>query len=136
MVVEKLKELDFSVDDGVALITFTEGSKDLTEWMENPGFISAINFHLPYFNHPVLNVLWEAKEKGEEFLYTRFNAEENKSFLNHIFEYSDFKHTPQDVKEFCLAAETYATSIALQKTQAYLLTITQENHLQQRKLTS
>jgi signal transduction histidine kinase len=115
VVVEKLKELDFSVDDGVALITFTEGSKDLTEWMENPGFISAINFHLPYFNHPVLNVLWEAKEKGEEFLYTRFNAEENKSFLNHIFEYSDFKHTPQDVKEFCLAAETYATSIALQK---------------------
>ncbi|MEO8446290.1 MAG: hypothetical protein ABI528_02280, partial [bacterium] len=41
VVVEKLKELEFSVADGVALITFNEGSKDLVEWMTNPGFPSA-----------------------------------------------------------------------------------------------
>ena len=121
VVVEKLKELGFSVDDGVALITFTEGTKDIVEWMANPGFASATNFNLPYFDHPVLSNLWEAKEKGEEFLFKRYRADENKSFLDHIFEFSDFKHTPQQVKEYCLAAHTYATSIAFQKNTAIFI---------------
>jgi len=115
VVVEKLKELDFSVGDGVALITYTEGSKNLLEWMANPGFPSAIKFHLPYFEHPVLANLWKAKNEGADFVVARYTAEENKSFLEHIFEHSDFKHTPQPIKDYCLAADTYATFIAFQK---------------------
>lgn len=110
-----LDEFNISVKDGVALITFKEGSKDLNEWMANPGFDEAMNFHLPYFDHPVLSNLWQAKNRGEDFLIERYSAEESRSFLNQIFEHSDFKHTPQSVKEYCLAARTYATSIALQK---------------------
>ncbi|MFZ1321062.1 MAG: ATP-binding protein [Ignavibacteria bacterium] len=121
VVVEKLKELEFSVADGVALITFNHGSKDLVEWMANPGFPAAINFYLPYFDHPVLANLWDAKKKGEEFIVKRYTSDENKSFLNHIFEYTDFKHTPEAVKEFCLAADTYATSIAFQKNTAIFI---------------
>ncbi|MBK8550963.1 MAG: hypothetical protein IPL53_07860 [Ignavibacteria bacterium] len=114
VVVDKLKELDFSVSDGVALITYSEDSKDLLEWMANPGFPSALKFHVPYFEHPVLANLWKAKNEGKEFIMERYTKEENKSFLNHIFEHSDFKHTPQPIKDYCLAAETYATSIAFQ----------------------
>jgi hypothetical protein len=114
VVVDKLKELDFSVSDGVALITYSEGSKDLLEWMTNPGFSSALKFNVPYFEHPVLTNLWKAKNEGIEFIMERYTAEENKSFLNHIFEHSDFKHTPQPIKDYCLAADTYATSIAFQ----------------------
>lgn len=110
-----LDEFKISVKDGVALITFIEGSKDLNEWMANPGFGTAMNFYLPYFDHPVLSNLWEAKNRGDDIIIERYSAEESRSFLNHIFEHSDFKHTPQSVKEYCLAAETYATSIALQK---------------------
>ncbi|MGB3075762.1 MAG: hypothetical protein WBB36_10605, partial [Chitinophagales bacterium] len=115
VVVDKLKELDFSVSDGVALITYSEGSKDLLEWMANPGFPSALKFQVPYFEHPVLANLWKAKNEGKEFIMERYTTDENKSFLNHIFEHSDFKHTPQPIKDYCLAAETYATSIAFQK---------------------
>jgi len=121
VVVEKLKDLGFFVGDGIALITFSKGSKDLVEWMTNPGFASAIHFNLPHFDHPVLNNLWEAKERGEVFNFTRFSAEENKSFLDHIFEHSDFKHTPQEVKEYCLAANTYATSISFQENTAIFI---------------
>src|SRR6056297_2007546 len=83
--------------------------------MANPGFSKAMNFHLPYFDHPVLSNLWDAKNHGDDILIERYSAEESRSFLNHIFEHSDFKHTPEAVKEYCLAADTYATTIALQK---------------------
>src|SRR6056297_3034605 len=110
-----LDEFNISVNDGVALITFNENNKDLNEWMANPGFSKAMNFHLPYFDHPVLSNLWDAKNRGDDILIERYSAEESRSFLNHIFEHSDFKHTPDAVKEYCLAADTYATTIALQK---------------------
>ncbi|MCJ7468230.1 MAG: ATP-binding protein [Maribacter sp.] len=121
IVIEKLQDLGFYVEDGVALITFTEGSKDLIEWMANPGFASAMNIHLPYFNHPILSNLWKAKNKGEDFFVKRYDADENKSFLNHIFEFTEFKHTPKDIKDYCLAADTYATSIAFQKNTAIFI---------------
>ncbi|MBD0351868.1 MAG: hypothetical protein ICV65_12010, partial [Flavisolibacter sp.] len=121
VIFEKLKELNFSVADGVALITFIEGSRDLNEWMVNPGFPSAIRFHLPYFDHPVMTNLWNAKEQGADFFVGQYSAEENRSFLKHIFEYSDYKHTPQDIKDFCLAADSYANSIAFQKNTAIFI---------------
>ena len=121
VVFDKLKDLNFSVGDGVALITFIEGSKDLNEWMANPGFSSATRFYLPYFEHPVLSNLWNAKNQGKEFLEGRYTAEENRSFLNHIFEYSDYKHTPQEIKDFCLAAGFYNNSIVFQKNTAIFI---------------
>ena len=121
VVFDKLKDLNFSVGDGVALITFIEGSRDLNEWMANPGFSSATRFYLPYFEHPVLSNLWNAKNQGIEFLEGRYTAEENRSFLNHIFEYSDYKHTPQEIKDFCLAADFYNNSIVFQKNTAIFI---------------
>jgi signal transduction histidine kinase/ketosteroid isomerase-like protein len=115
LIFDILDEFNISVNDGVALITFNEDNKDLNEWMANPGFSKAMNFHLPYFDHPVLSNLWDAKNRGDDILIERYSAEESRSFLNHIFEHSDFKHTPDAVKEYCLAADTYATTIALQK---------------------
>ena len=115
LIFEILDEFNISVKDGVALITFNKDNKDLNEWMANPGFSEAMNFHLPYFEHPVLSNLWDAKNRGEDILIEKYSAEESRSFLNHIFEHSDFRHTPDSVKEYCLAADTYATFIALQK---------------------
>src|SRR6056297_691005 len=89
--------------------------------MANEGFETATNFYLPYFDHPVLSNLWEAKDQGQKELIQRYSAEESRSFLNHIFQYTDFSHTPEPVKEYCLAAETYATSIAFQKNTAIFI---------------
>ena len=121
VIFEKLKDLNFSVDEGIALITFTEGSQDMMEWMYNPGFRSAMKFHLPYFDHPVLSNFWEAKNRGENYMVKRYTFEESRSFHNHIFNHTDYRHTPEAVKAACLSAETYSTSIAIQKNTAIFI---------------
>ena len=83
--------------------------------MENPGFPSAIKFYQTYFEHPILADYWKAKNEGLDFIAPRYTAEESRSFLNHIFEFSDYKYTPQEVKDYCLAAGTYSYSAAFQK---------------------
>ncbi len=115
VVVEKLRELGIPVNDGVAIVTHIEGSKDQIEWMENPGFPSAIKFYQTYFEHPILADYWKAKNEGLDFIAPRYTAEVSRSFLNHIFEFSDYKNTPQEVKDYCLAAGTYSYSAAFQK---------------------
>nr|WP_249067185.1 ATP-binding protein [Halalkalibaculum roseum] len=121
LISELMESLQIPVHDGVALITFNEDSKDLNEWMANEGFETATNFHLPYFDHPVISNLWKAREQGQKELIQRYSAEENQSFLNHIFQHTDFRHTPEPVKEYCIAAETYATTIAFQKNTAIFI---------------
>jgi hypothetical protein len=89
--------------------------------MTNPGFTAATNFLLPHFDHPVLNNLWTAKEKGEEFVFKRFSPEESRSFHEHIFANSDFKAIAQEIKDYCLAANNYATSTAIEKNTAIFI---------------
>jgi len=115
VVVEKMRELELPVDDGVAIVTHIEGSKDQIEWLENPGFPSAIKFYQTYFDHPILSDYWRAKNEGVDFIAPRYTAEESKSFLDHIFEFTDYKHTPQQIKDYCLAAKSYSYSAAFQK---------------------
>ena len=115
VVVEKLRELNIPVNDGVAIVTHIEGSKDQIEWMENPGFSSAIKFYQSYFEHPILVDYWKARNEGIDFIAPRYTAEVSQSFLNHIFEFGDYKNTPQEVKDYCLAAKTYSYSAAFQK---------------------
>ncbi len=115
VVVEKLRELDIPVNDGVAIVTHIDGSKDQIEWMENPGFPSAIKFYQTYFEHPILTDYWKARDEGLDFIAPRYTAEESQSFLNQIFEFGDYKNTPQEVKDYCLAAKTYSYSAAFQK---------------------
>ncbi len=115
VVFDKLRELDMPVADGVAIVTHIEGSKDQIEWMESPGHPSAIKVYQPYYDHPILDDYWKAKDKGLDFISPRYNAEESRSFFNHIFEFTDYKYTPQEIKDHCLAAETYSYSAAFQK---------------------
>ena len=115
VVFEKLRELDIPVKDGVAIVTHIEGSKDQVEWMESPGYSSAIKVYQPYYEHPILADYWKAKTEGLDFIAPKYTAEQSRSFLNHIFEFTDYKHTPQEIKDYCLAAETYSYFAAFQK---------------------
>jgi signal transduction histidine kinase len=115
VVFEKLRELDLPVTDGVAIVTHIEGSKDQIEWMESPDYPSAIKVYQPYYEHPILADYWKAKDKGLEYIAPRYTAEQSRSFLKHIFEFTDYKHTPQEIKDYCLAAETYSYFAAFQK---------------------
>ena len=108
VVVKKLKELDIPVNDGVAIVTHIDGSKDQVEWLWKTRFSSsAIKFHInPTTIIPYLLNYWKAKNEGLDFINPTYTAEENKSFLNHIFQFTDIINIPhKKIKDYCLAAQ-------------------------------
>ncbi|MEP7144240.1 MAG: ATP-binding protein [Ferruginibacter sp.] len=116
VVFEKLQELGVASDGGAAINIFTEGSKDFIQWIAAPGYISSARyFFLPYSDTLILKEFWEARESGLDFFSKAYNFEEKNVFLKYIFEYSDYKYLPDEIKVALLATENYMYSHAFSK---------------------
>jgi signal transduction histidine kinase len=121
VVIEKLSELDLKMD-GVIIAIYTEGSKDQLHWTIAPDLgIPAMHLKLPYFDNILITDYFSAKEKGLDFFQKQYSFEEKNSFFDYIYANTDYKQTPDNVKEFCLKSESYAYSIAFAKNSGTML---------------
>ena len=122
VIVEKLKELDVVLDaNGVVLCTYFQDSKDILHWIVSPDYSFAGRYLLPYFDHPILRVAWKSKLSGAEYFSKAFTIEEKNSFWEHAFEHSDYKHFPEDFKQWVFQNDKHTLSFAWQKNSAILI---------------
>jgi len=121
VVFEKLHELEFVMDGGAIIFTFTEGSKDVIQWIANPGQSIANRFVTPFIDHSIPADLWRAKESGKDFFAKVYSFEEKNAFFKAAFELSEYKYFPDDVKNAILDCEGYSNSVALSKNSAILI---------------
>ena len=116
VVFEKLKELNFNMDRRAAIINiYTEGSKEFTEWITDPGQTYPASFKIPDVPFDVLSHVWKAKEKGEDFSSRVIYKEEKNPFFNYLFNNTGYKSLPEEIKKSMLETEYYTYSIALGK---------------------
>ncbi len=112
IVFEKLEELGIAVE-AASINIFNEGSKDLDVYAcgrsENGLDIRMVR--LPYFDHPIANDLLKAHMNGEFFVGT-YKKEEKNSYYEYLFEHSDIKHIPAEIKQRILQTDRYSLSLA------------------------
>ena len=120
--VEKLKDLDVVLDaNGVVLCTYFQDSKDVMHWIASPDFSFAGSYLLPYFDHPIFNDAWQSKESGTEYFSKAYSVDEKNSFFEYAFEHSDYKHFPDDFKQWVFQNDQHILSFAWQKNSAILI---------------
>jgi signal transduction histidine kinase len=113
-VVEKMQELKVELN-GVSLVTFIPGSKDMQHWHVNPevaGNSSTMLF--PYFDNVIFNDCLEAKEKGMELFAKVYTKEQKDSYFNKAVVVSDFKYFPEELKKWVLDQPCLSFSFASQ----------------------
>jgi signal transduction histidine kinase len=121
VVIEKLSELDLKMD-GAIIAIYAQGSRDQLHWTVAPDLdISAMCLRMPYFDNIIMTEYFNAKEEGLDFFQKNYSFEEKNSFFNYIYAYTDYKQTPDNVKEFCLKSESYAYSVAFAKNSGIML---------------
>ncbi len=119
---EKLKELNFLVNEGAAIIlTFTENSKDHIEWIADPTQSYSMSFKIPYSHHSMSSDLINAKESGAEFFSRLYSFEEKNAYFNYLFQHTDYRHLSDDVKKVMLESEHMGFSVAFKKNSAILI---------------
>lgn len=117
---EKMNELGV-LSDGININVIKEGAKDFESWLAAPGQSYALCFHVPYFNHPVINEIMEAIKTKKELLTKVYSFEEKTSFFNYLYNNTDFKNLPEDRKKMVLESKNWEVSIAFAKNTALSL---------------
>lgn len=122
VIVEKLQELGVVLDaNGVVLCTYFNDSKDVLHWIASPDFSFAGSYLLPYFDHPIFSDAWQSKENGDDYFSKAFTVEEKNSFFEYAFEHSDYRHFPDDFKEWIYKNDKHTLTFAWQKHSAILI---------------
>ena len=116
VVFDRLKELGFGLDDGaVAILIFSEFSKDHIQWIADPQGSFAASFKVPYSDHSIPADLFNGRESGMDFFSKLYPFEEKKNYFEHLFALEDYKRVPNPVKKMILESKHYGVSIAFEK---------------------
>lgn len=116
IVFEKLQELDFGMD-GSTIVIYTEGTKDTVQWVTNP-VLGTMRFDNVYYDTPIMNDFWEARERGDDYFARVYSFEEKNHYFNVSLSHLD--NIPEEAKRIMLEAPTYSYAIAYAKKSAIL----------------
>jgi signal transduction histidine kinase len=103
-------DMDFA---SVSIFIFKEDTRNLDQWIQLPAGVASL--HVPYFEHPIVSDLFDAKESGADYFSKVYSLEEKNSWVATGFEVTDYKNLPLAFKTSLLEAPGYAMSITLAK---------------------
>jgi signal transduction histidine kinase len=122
VVVERLVDLGIILDaNGAILCTYFPDSKDVLHWIASPDFSFTGSYLLPYFDHPIFESAWESRLSGADYFSKSFSVEEKNSFFEYAFEHSDYKHFPDEFKEWAFQNDKHSLSFAWTENAAILI---------------
>jgi signal transduction histidine kinase len=122
VVAEKLQELGVIYDaGGVILCTYFPDNKNVVHWIAVDDFSTSGRYFVPYFDNPIFSEAWDSKIRGDAFFSKEFPVEAKNDFFKHAFEHSDYKHMPEDYKQYVLQADKHYLSAAWSKNSAILM---------------
>ncbi len=124
VVAERLQELGVVVDpQGAVICTYPPNSKDVIHWTYTPDQNRSVPYFMPYFKNAIWDEAWKSKNSGTEYFSKTFPVRVKNTFLRTIFtnDDSDYKHLPQEYKEWLLASTKYTLSFAWAENSALLI---------------
>jgi signal transduction histidine kinase/ketosteroid isomerase-like protein len=101
--------------DASLINILSDESKDFYLWIGTIGQTYAQKIRIPYIKHPVFDVFYEARDRGETFMTNALSRADKDSFFEYAFKYSDLKLMPDDRKKYVMDSAGFARSFAWSK---------------------
>lgn len=110
----QMQQLGIKADASLINI-LSEDSRDFYMWIGTMGQTYAQKIRIPYIKHPVFDVFYEARERGETFMTNALTRADKDSFFEYAFQYSDLKLMPDERKKYVMDSAGFARSFAWSK---------------------
>ena len=113
----KFQELDISMQSRVAVVVvFDKNSRNFNQWVASPDF-SNIYISTPYFQNPILDDFWIAKESGVDFYSKAYSLEVKNRYFQFFFDNSIYENVEglEEQKKWLFEQEFYSFSPAFEK---------------------
>ncbi len=108
---EQFALLNFHIDSANFTLDYRENN-DLNLWVAVPGQPYPAKIHIPYIDHPIMNMIVKAKQEGPTLVADCFTFEQKNSFFQHFFEFTT-TNVPEERKEFIFSSTGFAISTVL-----------------------
>lgn len=113
---EQLRNLGLELEDGLIIMLFKQGSHDQLHWPVFEGIeMNDTMFRVPYFDHPVMNEVYKARDTGVRFIERHFDKTIKDDFLKKIFSITDYKDVPVEFQNKNLGGSCYHYSFAMER---------------------
>jgi signal transduction histidine kinase len=113
VVSEQLQQLQFKFSN--VSFGFDTEQMGLNFWLASPQLEKPFLIKVPYIDNPAFNRPIQARKNGVDFNADILSPEENRKFLQHMFDFSDLNHIPAESKSFLLGTPGFARSQSLMK---------------------
>jgi signal transduction histidine kinase len=120
VVFEKLKDLGL-VFQNAGIQLFTEGSKDIIQWVASTNLLSApAHVNLPYFEKDfeeseIIRDIWMAKEKGKSVYNKHYSFDEKYKFFEYAARCNNLDQLPEKAREAQMQAPNYTQTLVAEK---------------------
>jgi hypothetical protein len=116
LVFQQLNQVQITIDGAAILGVYTENAREVVHWTVNPSqTVKATCFKVPYFDHPFTNAIYEAAEKGMDFVTQSLSFDEKNNYFKVLFTHTDYRYLPDEVKQLIYGAESYTLYVAFEK---------------------
>lgn len=114
-VLYRLSELGLSMDTAVVVLP-SEEKQELMCWVATNDFSYSQGFRIPFGLNSVIRIDSERFHlSGSDYFAKTYSKEEKDEYYKNLIKHSDFKHIPQDRKDFLFSTDNYGISIASNK---------------------
>nr|MBI1232470.1 GHKL domain-containing protein [Cytophagales bacterium] len=114
-VLYRLSELGLSMDTAVVVLP-SEEKQELMCWVATNDFSYSQGFRIPFGLNSVIRKDSERFHlSGSDYFAKTYSKEEKDEYYKNLIKHSDFKHIPQDRKDFLFSTDNYGISIASNK---------------------
>ena len=110
----QMQQLGIKADASLINI-LSEETRDFYMWIGTMGQTYAQKIRIPYIKHPVFDVFYEARDRGETFMTNALTRADKDSFFEYAFQHSDLKLMPDDRKKYVMNSAGFARSFAWSK---------------------
>jgi signal transduction histidine kinase len=120
VVFEKLKDLGL-VFQNAGIQLFTEGSKDIIQWVASTNLLSApARVNLPYIEKDfeeseIIRDIWMAKEKGKSVYNKHYSFSEKNKFFEYAARFNNLEQLPKKAREAQMQAPDYTQTLVAEK---------------------
>lgn len=113
---KEIKGLGIQFVDATQIVTdFSNPEEGLNIWITVEGMDYLKKFHIPYFDHPSIFMLFDALKKGQNFYTEKYLKAEKNRFFRLLFKYSDFGRIPKERQAILLDAPGLVKSYVIHK---------------------
>ena len=110
---ENLKELQIPVT-AAGIQVYLEDSEDMLNYVcgENSEGLVISHYRMPYFDNAIINDFKNARESEEGFFVGNYSKKIKDSFYTYLFENTEIKDVPEDIKQMIFDSPAYTISMA------------------------